>query len=101
MGRGRSAETKILLSAAIEILKGIQPATVRGVCYRLFSAGLLPSMEKASTDKLSNLLARAREAGAVPWEWIVDDGRRPQKAGVWPVPTFADPVKQQLRLDPW
>jgi hypothetical protein len=102
MGRGRSAATKELLQAAVEILEEIQPATVRGVCYRLFSAGYLPSMEKGSTDKLSNLLARAREDGDVPWEWIVDDGRRPQRPGVWSSPTvFADAVTQSFRLNPW
>lgn len=102
MGRGRSAETKILMARAIDILAEIQPATVRGVCYRLFSAGLLPSMDKSSTDKMSNLLARAREDGDVPWEWIVDDGRRPQRAGVWSAPTsFAAVVKDSFRLDPW
>jgi hypothetical protein len=102
MGRGRSAATKILLAEAIEILKAIQPATVRGVAYRLFSAGLISSMEKANTDKVSNLLARAREEEIVPWEWIVDDGRRPQTAGVWSAPqSFAKVVTESFRLDPW
>lgn len=102
MGRGRSTETKALLSAAIEILDEIQPATVRGVCYRLFSAGFLSSMEKANTDKMSDLLARAREEGSVPWEYIVDDGRRPTRAEVWTAPNmFAETVKACFRLDPW
>lgn len=102
MGRGRSVQTKVLLAEAITILEAIQPATVRAVCYRLFSAGLLPNMAKASTDKVSNLLARAREDGSVPWAQVVDDGRRPQHSGVWKTTTsFAKVVEQSFRLDPW
>lgn len=102
MGRGRSAETKVILARAVEILENIQPATVRGVCYRLFSAGLISSMEKSNTDKVSNLLARAREEGLIPWEHIVDDGRQPKRPGVWTAPrSFAAAVKDQFRLDPW
>jgi len=102
MGRGRSAATKALLTEAIGILESIQPATVRGVAYRLFSAGLISSMEKANTDKVSNVLARAREDELLPWEWIVDDGRLPKRANVWDAPRdFAAAAKESFRLNPW
>jgi hypothetical protein len=102
VGRGRSAATKELLAEAIEILETIQPATVRAVCSRLFSAGLIKSMEKRNTDKVSNVLARAREDGLIPWESIVDDGRQPRHAKVFSAPSsFAEAAKASFRLDPW
>jgi hypothetical protein len=102
VGRGRSADTKRLLIEARRVLEEIQPATVRGVCYKLFSAGLLPSMEKGSTDKMSNLLAREREDGTIPWEWIVDDGRQARQAAVWNTKfSFAKATVSDFRLDPW
>src|SRR5690606_34476511 len=52
-GRGKAEATRKLIAACREILDEIQPATVRAVCYRLFTAGLIPDMGKASTDKVS------------------------------------------------
>ncbi len=48
-GRGKSAKTVERVTAIINILAEIQPATVRAVCYRLFIMGLIPSMSKAHT----------------------------------------------------
>jgi len=44
--RGKSRASIELIAAAAEILREIQPATVRAVCCRLFVAGLIPSMDK-------------------------------------------------------
>ena len=38
--RGRSKSTLKLLEACKRIIAEVQPITVRGVCYRLFVAGL-------------------------------------------------------------
>jgi hypothetical protein len=61
MRRGRSAKSVALVDAAYDILEEIQPASVRAVCYQLFTQGLIPSMAKRETDRISDLLARARE----------------------------------------
>jgi hypothetical protein len=102
MGRGLSQESKDLISASRRILEATQPTTVRSVCYRLFTEGLIESMSVKNTQKVGRLLTRAREEGLVPWEWIVDDGRRPRRADVWDAPRgFAECVNRSFRLDPW
>ena len=45
------------------------------MAYQLFTRGLIPSMAKAETNKISTLLTWAREEDEIPWEWIVQEGR--------------------------
>jgi len=52
--RGQSKKTLVLLDAIREILEEIQPTTVRGVCYQLFSRDLIPSMKKKETARISS-----------------------------------------------
>jgi len=73
MSRGRAQRSKDLIKASREILSEIQPATVRGACYKLFVAGLIPSMAKSETNRISRLLRIAREDHEIPWAWIVDE----------------------------
>ena len=102
MSRGRAASTKNLIAAAYEILEEIAPATVRAVCYKLFVAKLIASMAKNETNKISRILARARENGEVPWKWIVDDSREPERVSAWSSPqTFAQCVINSYRRDYW
>ena len=81
--RGKSQKSLDLITAAADILREIQPASVRAVCYRLFVAGLIPDMGKNSTGKVSKQLVYARENGDIPWHWIVDETRSAERAGVW------------------
>ena len=85
-GRGKSQKNLDLIEAAYEILAEIQPASVRAVCYRLFVAGVIPAMDKASTNRVSVQLVSAREDGVIPWEWIVDEARRPESITTWADP---------------
>jgi hypothetical protein len=57
MGRGKSRENVRLILAAAEILKAIQPASVRAVCYQLFNRRLIASMAKNDTNRVSTQLA--------------------------------------------
>ncbi|MCB1779251.1 MAG: hypothetical protein KDJ34_04005 [Candidatus Competibacteraceae bacterium] len=82
-GRGKSQKSLDLVNAAKQILEEIQPATVRAVCYRLFTASLIPNMSKNSTDKVSKQLVWARESGLIPWRWIVDETRHAERSAVW------------------
>ena len=101
-GRGLGAKTFALIEAGAEVLAAIQPASVRAVCYKLFTQGLIPDMSKLSTNRVSRALVIAREQGLVSWRWIVDETRAPER-----VPTWADPeailraVEQQYRKDRW
>lgn len=101
-GRGKSQKTIALIDAAIRILAEIQPASIRAVCYRLFTERLIDSMAKAHTNRVSYLLARAREAGTVPWEWVVDETREAERISSWrDVAEFGDVVKRAYRRDYW
>lgn len=82
-GRGKAQATLRLIEACQEILREIQPATVRAVCYRLFTMGLIPNMSKNSTNKVSKQIVWAREQGHIPWEWVVDETREAERVNTW------------------
>lgn len=102
-GRGKSATSLQLIEAAYEILEEIQPATVRAVAYRLFTMGLMTSMSsKSELNKVSRQLVYARENGDIPWKWIVDDTRKPERVPSWADPhDFMATVQQAYRRDFW
>jgi len=100
--RGKSAKSLELINASIEILGEIEPATIRAVCYRLFVAGLIPDMSKASTNRVSRQLVDARESGALPWEWIVDETREAERIPLWDDPEqIIDAAVRNYRRDYW
>ena len=100
--RGKSQKSLDLIAAAADILREIQPASVRAVCYRLFVAGLIPNMGKNSTGKVSKQLVYARENGDIPWHWIVDETRHAERSAVWD--SFDERITQvtkYYRRDNW
>jgi hypothetical protein len=71
-----------LIGAMYAAAEAAQPITGRGVGYKLFTAGLIPSMARNEMQRVYRLLKEARERGDIPWEWIVDEteplsGRQP------------------------
>ncbi len=101
-GRGKSRRNIDLIAASSVILSDIQPATVRAVCYQLFTRKLIASMAKNETNKVSTQLRDAREAGIIPWEWIVDETREPERINAWENPAaFVESVKRSYRRDRW
>jgi hypothetical protein len=102
MGRGKSLRSLSLIHAMREILEEIQPVTVRGVCYQLFTRGLIASMKKSETNRVSRQLTDARERGTIPWEWIVDETRRTEGVATWADPEgFARTVTAAYRRNKW
>jgi hypothetical protein len=71
----------------IEVMRVIaekaQPITGRGVGYKLFTAGLIPSMERSEMQRVYRLLKEAREQGLIPWDWIVDETRELERVATW------------------
>ncbi len=101
-GRGKSRRSLALIEAAHTILEEIQPASVRAVCYRLFTIGLIASMAKPSTSRVSKQLTWAREQGLIPWGWIVDETREPERVSAWDDPAaFIETVQNSYRRDRW
>ena len=102
MGRGNSKQSARLIVAAHRILADIHPASVRAVCYKLFTEGLLSSMSKNETNKVSRLLTWAREWRVIPWDWIVDETRKAERPGTWKDSTaFAQAAMDGFRRDYW
>ena len=102
MGRGKSQHTLDLIDAAWEILAEIHPASIRAVCYRLFTLNMISSMKKSETNKVSTQLTWARENGVIPWKWIVDETRAPERVSAWENPSdYVELVKVAYRRDRW
>ena len=102
MGRGKSAKSLALIDACYDILAEIQPATVRAVCYKLFTRGLIASMAKNETNRVSSQLVYARSQDIIPWEWIVDETRQVERKPSWADPaTYVRAVSRSYRRDRW
>jgi hypothetical protein len=102
MPRGKAQKSLDLIEASRAILAEIQPATVRAVCYRLFVAGLIPSMEKTNTNMVSRQLVYAREQGIIPWTWVVDETREAERPQTWADPAaFSAAVRRAYHRDRW
>lgn len=102
MSRGRGARSERLIAAAFDILKEIQPASVRAVCYRLFVTGLIPNMSKSSTNSVSRLLTIAREKGEINWGWLLDESREAEVTASWSSPDdIIRSAVRQYRRDYW
>ena len=76
-GRGKAQRSLDLIEAMYAVAKAAQPITGRGVGYKLFAAGLIPSMERAEMQRVYRLLKEAREQGHIPWAM---DRRRDPRA---------------------
>ena len=101
-GRGRSQKTLDLIDAMHDIAEAAQPITGRGVGYKLFTMGLIPSMASKEMKRVYNNLRIAREEGTVPWEWIVDETRTVERAPSWRDPAaFVATVRRSYRRDFW
>lgn len=101
-GRGKARKTLELVQAAYDFLEEAHPTTVRGVCYRLFVRGVIPSMERNQTARVSRLLKDAREEGEIPWEWIVDETRELERRASWKDPAaYVQAVRRSYRRDFW
>lgn len=101
-GRGKSKASLQLIEACQQILREIQPASVRAVCYRLFTRGLIPNMSKGSTNRVGTQLVHARESGAIPWAWLVDETREAETANRWSEPSaIISAAVRGYRRDYW
>jgi hypothetical protein len=79
-----------------------QPITGRGIGYKLFTAGLIPSMGVNDMQRVYRLLKVAREQDHIPWEWIVDETRGIERVSTWANPAeYAECVAQSYRRDFW
>lgn len=102
IGRGMARASLDLIGAMHDIASVVQPITGRGVGYKLFTRGLIPSMSTNEMQKVYRLLRVARERGDIPWEWIVDETRELERRSTWDDPEqYARTVARAYRRDFW
>ena len=91
-----------LIAAMYVVAETTQPITGRGVGYKLFTMGMIPSMSGPDMQRVYRLLKEARERDMIPWEWIVDETRKLERASSWDNPAeFVDTVSRTYRRDYW
>lgn len=101
-GRGRAQKSVDLIEAMRTAAEAAQPITGRGIGYKLFTAGLIPSMARSEMQRVYRLLREAREDGTIPWEWIVDETRSLERRSTWADPAaYARTVARSYRRDFW
>jgi hypothetical protein len=89
-----------LALVATNMLIEEQPITLRGLMYRVVSAGWLPSTDRKPYQKLLRIMVRLRESGIIPFEWIVHGIRSTIKPSSWSgIADFADTVRNAYRMD--
>jgi len=100
--RGMAQKSLDLIEAMYRAAEAAQPITGRGIGYKLFTAGLIPSMARSEMQRVYRLLREAREQGEIPWEWIVDETRSLERRSSWKDPAaFARTVSRAYRRDFW
>jgi hypothetical protein len=100
--RGMSQRNLGLIEHSRRILAEIQPTTVRGVAYQLFTRGLIENMGRKCVANVSRMIVIAREKGIIPWSWIVDDTRNEMYFPKWNgLEDFGELVVSQYRKDFW
>jgi len=101
-GRGMAQRSLGLIEAMHAAAEAAQPITGRGVGYKLFALGLIPSMAGPEMQRVYRLLRVARERGDIPWEWIVDETRELEICSSWADPAaFVRTVSRAYRRDFW
>jgi hypothetical protein len=101
-GRGMARRSLDLIAAMYAKAEAAQPITGRGIGYKLFTAGLIPSMARKEMQRVYRLLKEAREQGLIPWEWIVDETRSLERTSTWADPAqYARCVARSYRRDFW
>src|SRR5262249_54625854 len=100
--RGMARRSLELIEAMHAAARAAQPITGRGIGYKLFAAGLIPSMARAEMQRVYRLLKEARERGYIPWEWIVDETRTIERVSTWAdSAAYARCVARSYRRDFW
>jgi hypothetical protein len=101
-GRGMAKASVALIAAMYAIAKKTRPITGRGIGYKLFTAGFIPSMETKSMQRVYRLLKEAREQNLIPWSWIVDETRDLELTSSWTDPQqYLRVASRSYRRDLW
>src|SRR5262245_28553439 len=101
-GRGMARRSLDLIEAMRDLAEAAQPITGRGIGYKLFTAGLIPSMARSEMARIYRPLKEARERDLILWDWIVDETRSLERTSTWANPAaYARAVARSYRRDFW
>jgi hypothetical protein len=100
--RGKSTRTMELEGAIVRIVAERNPITVRGVCYALFTEGLIASMAVGETGRISRVMTAMRETGELDWTLVVDGTRLVDAITQWRDPDqIIQAAVRGYRRDNW
>lgn len=100
--RGKAKKTLEMEQAILDIVEERNPITVRGVCYALFTRGLISGMYTGETQKVSRVMTDMREKNDLDWTLIVDGSRAVETVNMWRDPSRIISVAvMQYRRDAW
>ncbi len=85
--RGKADKTMVIEQAIVDIVAERHPITVRGVCYALFTRGLIESMATKETGKVSRIMTEMRENNTLDWTLVVDGSRAVDRVSTWNNPS--------------
>jgi hypothetical protein len=99
---GFQPKTLALAIVATQLLRENQPLTLRGLFYRVVSAGWLPDTDKQHYKALMRVMTILREREVVPFRWLVDGVRQTDKPSSWSgLQDFTETVSEAYRKDFW
>lgn len=99
---GFQSKNLMLAIVATDILASENPMTLRGLFYRVVSAGWLPSTDDKHYRLLGRVMTILREARVVPFRWVVDGIRSTIKPSSWSgLMDFAETTKEAYRKNFW
>ncbi len=90
-----------ILDAAKLILAEENPMTVRQIYYELVARQLIAN-NRSQYQAISTLFVKARQDGAIPWEWLEDRNRQPRELSMWEdLDAFVLDVRGSYNRDVW
>lgn len=100
--RGESAAIVAMANQiAIDYTNQGYDLTLRQLYYQFVARDLLPNNQK-SYDRLGQLINRARLAGLMDWDYLVDRTRNIRSVAHWDSPSdIITAVAKQFRMDKW
>src|SRR4051812_37825401 len=99
-GRGKARRSLEPIERMFEAAEAARPITGRGIGYKLFTSGFIPSVGRSDMQRVYRLLKEARERGDIPWDWIVDETREFERCSSWDDPAaFVRTVSRAYRRD--
>jgi len=100
--RRTKAEMEALRGEIYRVCAEHQPLTIRQAFYRLVVEGVIPKTQQAYKGTVIRLIGQMRDAGEMPFRWIVDNTRMMRKPKTWAgLGQMLESNKEFYRRDVW